>query len=297
MPIFKISKGGLAPIKTASFENEKEIQSITEANLEIIFGLSFVCSEFSTGRFRIDTIGFDPETKAFVIIEYKKDQNFSVIDQGYAYLSLMLNHKADFVLLYNENTGVARSKNNFDWSQSRVIFVSPSFTAYQMEAINFKDLPIELWEIHLYSNDIIRYNKVKPQQVTASIRSISKANRDINKVTSEIEIFTEEKILDGVDEEIREAYLTIKHIIYQINGDVEERIKKTMICYYADGKGLVWVKPTKRSITLWLRKGRYKDKDGNIIPEGWGDYPELRLSAKEIDAIYLRGLIEQANRY
>jgi hypothetical protein len=44
---------------------------------------------------RIDTFAFDNESKAFVIIEYKKDRNFSVVDQGLAYLNLMLNNKDD----------------------------------------------------------------------------------------------------------------------------------------------------------------------------------------------------------
>lgn len=296
MPIFNISNGVLAPIKASSFQKEKEIQLITETNLETVFGLRFVCSEFSIGRFRIDTVAMDPEANSFVIIEYKKDKNFSVIDQGYAYLSLMLNHKADFVLLYNENTGKTASKHDFDWSQSCVIFISPSFTVYQMEAINFGDLPIELWEIQLYSNNTIRYNKIKSQHSTASIKSISKASNEITKVSEEIEVFTEDRMLEGIDEEIKEAYLTVKDIIYQINSDVEERIKKTMIGYRADGKGLVWIKPTKKSITLWLRKGRYNDQHGKIIPEGWGNYPELRLSAKEIDTLFIRELIEHANR-
>jgi hypothetical protein len=91
-------------------------------------------------------MAYDNETNSFVIIEYKRDKNFSVIDQGYAYLSLMLNNKADFILEYNENQEKTLKRKDVDWSQSRVVFISPSFTSYQKEAINFKDLPIELWE-------------------------------------------------------------------------------------------------------------------------------------------------------
>jgi hypothetical protein len=46
-------------------------------------------------------------------------------------------------------------KDNVDWSQSRVIFISPQFTTYQRKAIEFKDLPIELWEVKKYSNYFI----------------------------------------------------------------------------------------------------------------------------------------------
>lgn len=102
MALFKIAKK-LEVIKEKPFILEKEIQSLTEENLPAVLGLKFVKSEFAINKFRIDTLAFDSESKAFVIIEYKRDKNFSVIDQGYAYLSLMLNNKADFILEYNES--------------------------------------------------------------------------------------------------------------------------------------------------------------------------------------------------
>jgi len=295
MPIFRIDQRRLSQVQIQAFQNEREMQSITESNLEEVFGLKFIFSEFSIGNFRLDTIGFDPEINSFVIIEYKKNQNFSIIDQGYAYLSLMLNHKADFVLVYNENTGINSAKRDFDWSQSRVIFVSPRFTPYQMQAINFRDLPIELWEVHLYSNETIRYNKIRPYQIGASIGSVSKAAKDIEKVSSEVKVFSEESILKKVNEEIREAYLRIKDIVYQINADVEEKVKKSMICFYTGGKGLVWVKPTKKRITMWLRKGQYKNRNGELIQEGWGNYPEINIPVEEIDLTFVSKLIKQAN--
>jgi RecB family endonuclease NucS len=58
-----------------------------------LFELDLVKSEFELHGLRIDTLAFDNESKAFVIIEYKKDRNFSVVDQGMAYLNLMLNKK------------------------------------------------------------------------------------------------------------------------------------------------------------------------------------------------------------
>jgi len=45
---------------------------ITEANLQEIFELDFVKPEFYLYGFRIDTLAFDRESAAFVIIEYKK---------------------------------------------------------------------------------------------------------------------------------------------------------------------------------------------------------------------------------
>jgi len=295
MPLFRISGGSLTPIKLSCFKREKDLQSMTEKNLDVIFGLRFVCSEFQVGNFRLDTIGFDGETNSFVIIEYKKDQSFSMMDQGFAYLNCMLDHKPNFVLKYNESIGSSSIKADFDWSQSKILFLSPSFTPYQVEALNFKDLPFELWEVHLYSNDAIRYERIKAQAGTANLNLISKKSKIIEKVSTEIRVFTEDTLLNEAEKEVREAYMLIKNIVYQVNPDVEEKVKKSMVCFYTGGRGLVWVKPTKKGIKIWLRKAKYIDKSGQVIPAGWGDYPELYLQTSEVDPVFIRKLINQAN--
>ena len=161
MPLFGIDKNNLKEIKEKSFDLERDVQRITESNLPEIFGYKFVSTEVYLNNLRIDTLAFDSETNTFIIIEYKKDRNLSVIDQGYAYLALLLNKKADFILEYNEKTNQTIKRGDVDWSQSKVIFVSPRFTTYQKGAIEFRDLPIELWEFKKYENNTILYNQLK----------------------------------------------------------------------------------------------------------------------------------------
>ena len=116
MPLFKITNHDqLHSIREKPFKLEKDIQSLTEVNLKAIYGLSFVRSEFSLNNFRVDTLAYDHDAGTFVIIEYKRDKNFSVIDQGYAYLSLMLNNKADFILEFNENSNETLKRQDVDW--------------------------------------------------------------------------------------------------------------------------------------------------------------------------------------
>ncbi len=62
MPIFKINSTSLVWIKEIPLDFEKDLQKITEDNLDAIFGLDFVSSEFSLHQFRIDTLAFDKET-------------------------------------------------------------------------------------------------------------------------------------------------------------------------------------------------------------------------------------------
>src|SRR5690606_2344968 len=116
-----------------------------------------------------DTLAFDPENRSFIIIEYKKSRNYSVIDQGYTYMSLLLNNKSDFILEYNENCGGQLKRDDVDWSQSKVIFISPNFTDYQKHSVNFKDVPYELWEIKQYENNLIGF----VQHKTSSDESIA----------------------------------------------------------------------------------------------------------------------------
>src|ERR1044072_32024 len=185
---FFFKQGTLAPVNETKIELEKHIQQLTEENLQTVFGLEFVATEFQHNGLRFDTLAFDKEANAFVIIEYKRDRSFSVIDQGYAYLSLLLNNKAEFILEYNEKTGKTLSRTSVDWSQSRVIFVANSFTVHQQQAINFKDLPIELWEVKKYENSTILYSQLKHQETSESIKTISKHNNTIQKVSSEVHV-------------------------------------------------------------------------------------------------------------
>ena len=177
MDLYKIKRNTLEPIEKEPFKLEKEIQSVVESNIETLFGIEFVKSEFSLGGFRLDSICFDNETNSFVIIEYKKGSSYSVIDQGYSYLSLMLNNKSDFILEYNETKNKTLKRGDIDWSQSRIIFISPSFSSYQKNSVNFKDVPFELWEIKRFSNGTIGLD----QHLSSSKESIQKIDNKKDK--------------------------------------------------------------------------------------------------------------------
>lgn len=147
MQLYLKQKGSLSGLKEKPFKLEKDIQRLFEANLEQITGFKLIKTEFSLKNVRFDTLAFDEESKSFVIIEYKRDRNYSVIDQGISYLNLMLEYKSDFIVEYNESCNKNLKRGDVDWSQSKVIFVAPSFTNFQKQSSNFKNLPIELWEI------------------------------------------------------------------------------------------------------------------------------------------------------
>lgn len=301
MAIYNIDKE-LSYIKESPFKYEREIQTLIENNLKALLNLEFIRSEYALNNFRIDSLAFDIETRSFVIIEYKRDKNFSVIDQGYAYLSLMLNNKADFILEFNESQQSTLKRTDVDWSQSRVIFISPMFTNYQKEAINFKDLPIELWEIKRFENNTISFDQIQKTSAKESIKTISGNNETVNIVNKEVKVFTEQDHIQKVDFETRELYESVKERIIGLADNVTTQPKKQTIGFKIDknifcdivlqGKGL--------KIYLNLKSGELQDQKqiardvSNVGHWGNGSY-EIKLS--ELDDIdYIISLLKQALR-
>jgi predicted transport protein len=301
MDLYKLSQNKLDEIKNIPFKLEKDIQSLVEENLEVLFGLEFVKSEFQFNGLRIDTLGFDQETNSFVIIEYKKSKSYSVIDQGYSYLSLLLNNKADFILEYLERTNQQLKKGEVDWTQSRVIFISPQFTTYQKQSIEFKDLPFELWEIKKYSNDTIALNQHKPSS-QESVKTISAKDERAEQVGKEIVVYTEEDHIVKGRPEIQELYQTIRDRILEL-GEFEISPVKHWINFKSNKKYItdIEIQQKQLKIRVNLKKGNLDDpknmfRDMSLKGHwGIGDY-EATIGPND-DLDYLMSLIGQSYRY
>lgn len=262
MSTYKIYTDQLTLIKEKPFKLEKEIQNIVEKNLQTLLGLDFIKTEFSIGTFCIDSLAFDSDKKSFVIIEYKRDKNFSVIDQGYAYLSLMLNNKAEFILEYNESKSGTLKRNDVDWSQSKVLFVSPNFTTYQKEAINFKDLPIELWEIKRFTNDTLSFEQIVNRSSKESIKTVSNSET-ITTVSKEIKVYSEQDHLENIEDDFLNIYAEIKEFLLSFGEDITIYPKKKTIGFKIGSKVFCDIVMQNKGIRLFLnaKKGTLKDPE------------------------------------
>jgi predicted transport protein len=210
----------------------------------------------------------------------------------------MLNNKADFILEFNENLDKTLKKTDVDWSQSRVLFVSPSFTNYQREAINFKDLPIELWEVKRYENGTVSFEQIQKARAQESIKTISKTNKNVDAVAREIKVYTEEEHLANVTEEIKELYEKLKSAILNLD-NLEIKPKKVYIAFVA-GRNVVDILPQRKALKIWLNmsKGELDDPKGiakDVSTTGhWGngDY-EIKIKNDD-DLEYILSLIKQS---
>ncbi len=226
--MFKKHNNKLSQVKEFAFKKEKDLQKLTEDNLETIFGLEFVATEYQVQNLFIDTLAFDKETNTFVIIEYKRDRSFSVVDQGFSYLSLMLNNKADFILAYNEVKNTSLKRTDIDWTQAKIIFVARSFTAHQQNAINFKNMPFELWEAVQFENDLIQYRQLEVSDSAESLEQMKNIGGETKKVAREVRKYTEEDLV-GISGQSHDLYFLLKDEILKIYPELISNPKKVYI--------------------------------------------------------------------
>lgn len=302
MPIFKINKSKLEPISEEKIDLERDIQKLTEQNLETVLGLKFICSEFQLNNLRIDTLAFDSESKSFVIIEFKKDRSYSVIDQGYAYLGLMLNSKADFILEYNEKMSDNLRREDVDWSQSRVYFVSNQFTTYQQKALHFNDMPIELWEAKIFNNETVLFNQVKSPDSNESIKTITK-NKTVETVSREVKKYSVEDHLRGKPRVILAIFDGFRQRITGLGDNVTEFAKKHYIAYKNPRINFVTFHLYKSKLHIDIIIGDEKVSDPrNLLkkyPQSYGYAKNLKYFEvlKGDDYNYAMELISQAYKF
>ncbi len=299
MPLYTNKNKTLSSIKEKPFKLEKEIQDIFESNLHTIMGLELVKSEFRIKNKRIDTLAYDSQNNAFIIIEYKRKKNISVVDQGFAYLSLMLENKADFIVEYNESLKRQLKRDEVDWSQVRVVFVSTSFTENQKIASNFKDIAIALWEIKQFENDTLSINQVKKTESAESIQPFTLTNKELQAVQSEIKVYTEEDHLAKPNDDIKELYELFKDRILGLVDNIEVIPRKMYIAFRANNKNFIYIKLQKNNIIIWINAkwGEINDPKqltldvSNKGQHGHGDY---RINMKDDNQLeYILSLIKE----
>jgi hypothetical protein len=261
MEVFNIKNNKVEVVELNPFKLEKDIQEVIEKNTESFFDLEFVRSEFPIGEFRIDTLCFDNETNSFVLIEYKKGSSYSVIDQGYSYLSLMLNNKSEFIIEYNERLNKTLKRDDVDWTQSRILFISQSFSSYQRNSVNFKNLPFELWEIKRFNNDTIVLNKHNStsKESIDTLSNVESSNL-IESVSKEIQVVDEEYHTSKLDLDTLQKWNNFKERISELD-NVKLEIKKPYISLMGESKNVCFCNFRRNYILIEILRG-------NVNPDG-----------------------------
>jgi predicted transport protein len=299
MALYTNQTGKLKEVKEKPFKLEKDIQKVFEENLSAIMGLVLVKSEFTIKNKRIDTLAYDPQACAFIIIEYKRDKNISVVDQGFTYLSLMLENKADFIVEYNESLRQNMKREDVDWSQTRVAFVSTNFTENQVQATNFKDIAIELWEVKQFENDTLAISPIKKSVAAESIKPITHQTQSLKNITAEIKVYTEQDHIEKASDLTAELYEKFKAAILNLTDGIEVKPQKFYIAF-KKRKNVTDIAILKKSLKLFINvKAGLLDDPKKLAQDvssighwGNGDYQIQVEDDKDLE--YIMSLVKQA---
>ncbi len=301
MPLFQFNSAAqVQRITPGQFKLERQLQTLVEANMEEIFGVRFVASEFvirGEQPGRIDTLGLDLEG-APTVIEYKRAENENVINQGLYYVNWLVDHRGDFELASQRRLGHQIEVN---WSHPRLIIIAQSYAKWDTYAVNRMGDGIELWRYMLYGEDLLYLELVYGQQrATPASSSRAQAAAD----SPEEPLYTLEHHLNKSADSVRLLFETLRDGILALASDEGEIIETPNKLYvsYRHGKNFCEVQFLARSLKLHLDiafdllddpRGLARDVSG-IGHWGTGDV-EVKLDSDE-DVEYVLGLVRQAHQ-
>ena len=291
MAIFKINHQKVQKLRIQKFKSEKQLQQIFEDNLQEIFGIRFLASEYTTTHGgRIDTLGLD-EDGSPTIIEYKGGKKDDVINQGLFYLDWLVDHKGDFEMLVQKKLG----KNaKINWDTPRLILIARSYNKYDKYAVNRISENIELKRYILYDNDILFVEDAFLPDKKVTVKKSVTAKR--SKAYTE---FTIEDHLKGKSDKIKELFKDLREKILQIDEKIEERVLKLYVAYRLE-KNFTEVEIQVRNLKIYLdiSKGEVNDPENKLVDLSgighWGTGSLMVRIEKSEDVEYVLDIIKQS---
>ncbi len=299
MALFQINNRNVKKIPPIKIGLERDIQKIFEENLNEILNIIFLATEYTTSfGGRIDSLGID-NNGAPVIIEYKKGQNNSVINQGLSYLRWLLDHKDAFEVLVHK----VKIDRDIDWASPRVICVAESYNKFDLDTADLLPMNIELLKYRIYENGVLLVEPETQQKVRISTLKVF-AKKETNSL-KERKQYTVGDHLKIASKNIKEIFAVMKEMIVSLDETIIEEPKAKYIAYKL-ATNFVDVVVFKDSLKLFFNvpSGELDDpyniardlaKPKKVGHWGNGDY-EAKFSNKE-DVEKIMKLIKQSYIY
>lgn len=248
MALYKINGKAVKKLIAKDLDLEKHLQVLFEENLEEILNITFLAHEYSTSfGGRIDTLGIDKNGSP-CIIEYKKGQNDSVINQGLSYLRWLLDHKADFDLICRDK-GI---KIEIDWDSPRVICVAESYNKFDLDTADILPITVELLRYRIYEDNLLYVEPENYQKVKISTSGIvKKSNQSKEKHVRLQKTYSIEEHMIKPNEKIKALFLKLRERILGLDENIKEEPKKLYIAYKL-ATNFVDVEVRSKDIKLYL---------------------------------------------
>lgn len=208
--LFKIG-AKVEELKSSSVELERKLQTLIEQNMDRLFNVQFLASEYRIPDGRMDSIGID-ENNAPVIFEYKRSKDENVMNQGLFYLAWLMEHKDSFVVLLQGTQPKKKvKKDEIAWNGARVICVANDFTKYDQGAIKQMNANISLYRYRMFGTELFYLERVDENDVTdrrkGTRRTETTQGMFANKLTS-------------MPASIQELYANVEDFILSLGDDI-----------------------------------------------------------------------------
>lgn len=289
LKMFRLADGNATELPSTSFALERDLQRLLETNLETIFGIRFLASEYDTGKIhrgRIDSLGLD-ENGSPVILEYKRTTNENVINQGLFYLDWLMDHQGEFQILVDRRLGREEALR-IDWSAPRLICIANDFTRYDEHAVRQIDRNVELVRYRDFGTELLAIELVTT--TTTSNTAPRRAPSTITEAaTRQGRERTVGELLAQADTELQELYAAFEAFALSLGDDVVKNERKNYFAFRRlKNFACAEVHPQSRNLLIYLKldPSTVEMQDGfmrdvsNIGHFGTGDV-ELRITDRQ----------------
>lgn len=227
--LFRLHGGIVTELAGHAAPLERTLQSLVEGQMEVLLGVRFLASEYTTGkthRGRIDSLGLD-ENGCPVIVEYKRHSHENVMNQGLYYLDWLMDHQAEFRGLVMEKLGKDVA-DSIEWAGTRLLCIAADFTRYDQHAVQQIPRNIELLRYKLFGDDLLLLELVNAQSVPdATVVKPSNATdaavipTKLSKAPGKDKSLVEQ--MELATPEIRTLYQQTVNLLLSLGDDVQQK--------------------------------------------------------------------------
>ncbi|MFW3172571.1 DUF5655 domain-containing protein [Geodermatophilus sp. CPCC 206100] len=301
LKLFELDNGMAIELPGTAMTLEKSLQTLIEKNMETLFGVRCLASEYSTGKKhagRMDSLGID-ENGNPVIFEYKRAMNDNVITQGLFYLDWLMDHRGDFELQVLKRLGPTVT---VDWSNPRLVCVAGDFNRYDEHAIGQMNRSIELVRYRSYEDRLLALDLVASTSAKATAAGEQSGPITTTGSTKTMNnTKTVSQLHEAASAQLKDVYDALEQYLLNLGDDVSKIVNKN---YYAfrrlknfacvevhpqSAELLVYVKVNPDEVTLEADFSRDVRSIGHF---GTGDL-ELTLASSE-DVVRAQPLLDKS---
>lgn len=255
LKLFRLQDGAATELPSASVALEKSLQLVIERNMETMFGVRLLASEFSTGAKhggRMDSLGID-ENYSPVIFEYKRAVNENVINQGLFYLDWLMDHRGDFKVLVLDRLG-EQAAAAIDWRNPRLICVANGFTKYDEYAVQQINRSIELVRYRDFSGEFLALELITSAKGDSGTGEEPPSGLGVSPAAGTGSGKSVSDYLEQSPQDLQDLYFAVEAFCEGLGDDVSKKVGKMYFAFRRlKNFACVEVHPQTRQVLIYLK--------------------------------------------